>query len=105
MSYKIGDIITGIYSPEVADWCNQNKCVIVEIEPDNGERRFEIKSCEAPLMAVIDELRARITETDYKVLKCYEYSLCGKELPYDIAKLHEERQSLRDEINRIESEL
>lgn len=50
----------------------------------------------------IDLLKRQIAATDYKVTKCYEYSLCGLELPYDIEALHAERQSLRDKINELE---
>lgn len=53
----------------------------------------------------IAELKAQLSATDYKIIKCSEYSLNGQELPYDIAALHEERQAIRDEINRLESEV
>jgi len=47
-------------------------------------------------------LKATLESTDYQVIKCYEYSLNGLEMPYDIAQLHEERQALRDQINDLE---
>lgn len=50
----------------------------------------------------IEMLKKQIAATDYKVTKCYEYSLCGLELPYDIKALHAERQALRDKINELE---
>jgi hypothetical protein len=50
----------------------------------------------------IEELKTKLTDTDYKIIKCSEYQLAGKELPYDIAELHAERQALRDEINILE---
>ena len=50
----------------------------------------------------IAELKAQLDSTDYKIIKCMECSLAGVELPYDIAKLHAERQALRDEINELE---
>lgn len=50
----------------------------------------------------IDMLKKQIADSDYKVTKCYEYSLCGLELPYDIKALHAERQALRDRINELE---
>jgi hypothetical protein len=31
-----------------------------------------------------------------------EASLVGKPLPYDIESIHAERQTIRDEINRLE---
>lgn len=47
----------------------------------------------------VDNLKKQLTDTDYKIIKCYEYQLAGKELPYDIIELHEERQAIRDQIN------
>lgn len=50
----------------------------------------------------IDILKKQISASDYKVIKCHEYALVGKELPYDIEALHAERQALRDKINELE---
>lgn len=50
----------------------------------------------------IDELKSELSATDYKIIKCSEYSLNGQELPYDIAELHATRQALRDRINELE---
>ena len=45
MDYYIGQIFETIYTPECAEWCNNNDCYINEIEPlEDGTRRFEIKS-------------------------------------------------------------
>lgn len=55
------------------------------------------------IQSQIDALKARLAESDYKVTKCYESSLVGEVLPYDIEELHRERQSIRDEINRLEA--
>ena len=51
----------------------------------------------------IDDLKAELSSSDYKVTKCYEASLLGIELPYDIAILHSERQSIRDKVNELEA--
>ena len=51
----------------------------------------------------IVELKKQLAETDYKIIKCYEYQLVGLELPYDIQTLHTERQALRDRIKMCES--
>jgi hypothetical protein len=52
-----------------------------------------------PNYAEIDRLGAELAATDYKVIKCYELSLVGGEIPYDISGLHAARQELRDRIN------
>lgn len=59
----------------------------------------------AEKQAVIDALKAQIAESDYKVIKCAEAQLMGEELPYNVVELHEQRQALRDKINKIEVEL
>lgn len=52
----------------------------------------------------IAELKWQLQSTDYKVIKCSECQLLGKEMPYDVAELHAERQALRDKINELEKE-
>ena len=53
----------------------------------------------------IDSLKQEIESTDYQIIKCYEYALCNLPLPYDVIKLHEERQAIRDEINELKKTL
>lgn len=50
----------------------------------------------------IQDLKKQLDETDYKIIKCSEYSLAGKELPYDIEYLHTQRQAIRDRITELE---
>lgn len=59
---------------------------------------------EAPVdnSAEIEQLKAQLASTDYKVVKCSEAQMTGEELPYDIVALHAERQALRDRINELE---
>jgi hypothetical protein len=52
----------------------------------------------------IEILKAELAETDYKIIKSYEYQLVGLPLPYDIEALHSERQAIRDRINQLEGE-
>lgn len=53
----------------------------------------------------IADLKANLDGSDYKVIKCYEASLLGEELPYNIAELHRERQEIRNRINGLEEEI
>ena len=106
--YYIGQIFEDDYAPEVAKWCNENKCMIVELERVEDKRRFEIQKCPEPTeeqlkQSRIAELKYQLNSTDYKIVKCSECSLAGEELPYDIAALHAQRQALRDEINELEN--
>lgn len=42
---------------------------------------------------------------DWKMCKCYEFSLLGLPTPYDVAELNQKRQAVRDEINDLQAEL
>lgn len=44
MSFKLGQVFTGTYPPEAAEWCNEGqKYHIDEIDANaKGERRFKI---------------------------------------------------------------
>lgn len=53
----------------------------------------------------IADLKQKLTDSDYKVIKCYESSLVGSEMPYNINEVHKERQLIRDEINELEKKL
>ncbi len=55
-----------------------------------------------PNYEAIEQLKKQLDGTDYKVIKCYEASLVGADAPYDVNELHQERQEIRDEINRLE---
>lgn len=78
--------------------------------PHNYSRKYEekdgkiIMSWEAyPNYEEIDRLKKKLTETDYQVIKCYEASLVGGDMPYDVQTMHKERQEIRNEINRLEA--
>ncbi len=74
-------------------------------EEDNGVvyQRWEvIPNDPIVVRQQIEVLKAQLAASDYKVMKCYEASLVGKELPYDMVVLHEERQGVRDRIGELE---
>lgn len=52
----------------------------------------------------ISKLKKQLSDSDYRVIKCFEAQMTGGEMPYDITALHGERQALRDEINELENE-
>lgn len=51
----------------------------------------------------IKDFKQQLQNEDYKITKCYEASLLGLDMPYNVADLHQERQAVRDEINRLEA--
>ena len=72
----------------------KSSLLCINKEKSNQEKIFEI-----------DKLKAELSSTDYKVIKCAECSISGEEMPYDAEELHNERQSLRDKINELEEQL
>jgi len=48
-------------------------------------------------------LKKQLSNSDYKVIKCSEYSLLGLDMPCDVTALTAERKSYRDEINLLEN--
>ena len=55
-----------------------------------------------PVVKQIDNLKNKLSSTDYKIIKCYEYSLAGLDIPYDIISLHQKREELRNQIRELE---
>lgn len=51
------------------------------------------------------DLKQMLIDTDYKIIKCYEASLVGEPLPYDVNALVQERNAWREEINQLEAKL
>ena len=60
---------------------------------------------QSELILDIESLKSELQESDYKVIKCAEALTIGAEMPYDVESLHNERQALRDKINKLESEV
>jgi hypothetical protein len=50
-------------------------------------------------------LKALLSGTDYKVIKCYEAQLAEEEMPYDLKALLAERKAWRTELQQIMSDL
>lgn len=76
---------------------NAEESQIVDNEPvvdDNGL-----------LLSEIERLKSELQESDYKVIKCAEAICLNAELPYNMAKLHNVRQALRDKINELEKKV
>jgi hypothetical protein len=49
-----------------------------------------------------EQLAAELSDSDYKVIKCYEASLIGEPMPYDVEILVSSRQTIRNQINQNE---
>lgn len=79
----------------------------IEIVPyDAGEHisyRYVKSFDQKEVSNKIKSLKKELSAGDYKIIKCYEASLAGDFLPYDMETLRKERQSIRDQINELES--
>jgi len=53
----------------------------------------------------ISNLKNQLTSSDYKIIKGYEYSLVNKNAEYNMDELHDERQAIRDQINKLEKDM
>lgn len=68
-----------------------------------NEKRSEL---EAELRCLTSALQANNSEIgDWKVIKCLENQLVGKNPPYDMEELNKKRQDARDRIDAIRQEL
>lgn len=64
----------------------------------NTEKRYYLNRDRQKL---IESLQA----SDYKIIKATEYAALGLDCEYDLNALHQERQSIRDQINQLELEI
>lgn len=79
--------------------------MVTAIPYDAGDRisyRYEVVPDLQRMRKRIEDLKAQLSDSDYQVIKCYEASLMGAPLPYDISELHLSRQAIRDKINDLE---
>lgn len=86
--------------------CDDDNYTIRLVPYDNGDKisyRYEKVVNNYKLNADIEALKAELAETDYQVIKCYEASLVGEELPYDMKMLHTSRNAIRARINEIQA--
>lgn len=89
--------------------CPENYSVRI-VPYDAGDKisyRYEQKFNIRIVREKISELKNSLTSSDssigdYRITKCYEASLIGAEMPYNITELHQKRQDIRNEINRLE---
>lgn len=78
---------------------------VMAIPYDGGEKisfTYEKVIDKAGIQKKIEKLKKEVAETDYQVRKCYEYSIVGKPMPYDIETIHQSSETIRAEINRLE---
>ena len=113
-TYEIGQTFEDIYPPEAAVWCNGNGALIVELEPQDGKRVFEIQEIPAPSQEVINAgriaaLEQQIRATDSIALEALEIALGGNlvmpvDSETDYAAVLLNRQTLRAELAELKKQ-
>ena len=68
-------------------------------------QKWNIKANNQYINNQVENLKHKLEESDYQIIKCYEASLLGEKLPYDIKELHAVRQQIRDEINILQKKI
>lgn len=72
----------------------------------NPQDVFGLEAREARQAAKdLENYKIKLAESDYKIIKCYEYTLAGIDLPYDATELHKEREAIREEIRKLEEKI
>ena len=108
MNFELGTVFTLNEYDKAYQYISENGFTIEEIEPKGEERQFKIVEIPQPTeeeikQARISELKAKLSATDYKIIKCYEASMLGQELPYNLEELVAERDEWRSEINTLQN--
>lgn len=103
--YNIGDIF---YLDEdyinKSNYCDEHSLIIIEIEPDEKGRRFQIQEVpkrtekETALLR-IEELKSLLTNEDFKTIKFIQGKLSQEEFDKVVAQCDEWRK----EINELEA--
>ena len=76
---------------------------ILNADFETGKVWFELEETEEhKAIFEISQLKEQLIADDYKVTKCYEYSMLGAELPYNLEELHAKREQIRTKINELE---
>ena len=83
---------------------SDNNVTAFEFDEDKYKHYMDQEQKKASREKVV-ELKQQLSDTDYQVIKCAEYSQAGLESPYNIEELHNIRQELRDKINELETEI
>jgi hypothetical protein len=66
---------------------------------------WQVVPDDAAIRSQINELKERLSATDYQVIKCMECTMKGESLPYDLDAVTAERAAWRSEINELEKKL
>jgi len=81
---------------------NTNDCITLPPPTGMSKPRWNGTEWVDTQNVEIQKLKSQLEQSDYMIIKCYEYQFAGKELPYNLDALHRDRQTMRDKINQLE---
>lgn len=101
---ELGTIFTLEEYEKAYKFVDENGYTIEEIEPKGEERQFKIVEIPEPTeeelkQARIDELKDKLSETDYIVIKIAE----GEATKEEYAEVLAQRKAWRNEINELQA--
>lgn len=88
--------------PEGAGELDSYEFFFTETENEIVRNFRIIKNDKRKVTEKINELKQKIADTDWKVVRCYEASLMNEDMPYNVKELGEYRASIRSEIKQLQ---
>ena len=88
--------------PEGAGELDSYEFFFTETENEIVRNFRIIKNDKRKVAEKINELKQKIADTDWKVVRCYEASLMNEDMPYNVKELGKYRASIRSEIKRLQ---
>lgn len=101
---RIGGFLPFSESPPPDVGGNDSSRPYYEMEDGAVVQKWEIVNNDINVInQKIKELKAKLSDTDYKVMKCYEATLLNLPMPYAPEEVRRTRQEYRDGINTLEA--
>jgi len=97
--FKSGDFEDYCQNPGKYEIKNGEVIDITDTEEYKSAQKLEVLRTET--LNALREAEIELGNSDYKIVKSYEYQLLGLEIPYDLQSLHAEREELRERINEF----
>ena len=78
--------------------------IVVNVEDNTSEYLEALSSQQLKddISYYIYLLKGDLSDSDYKIIKCYESTLLGLDMPYNVSELIDERNMIRNQINEFE---
>lgn len=91
MEFYVGQIFEEMYPPEAAEWCNENNAQIIELEPKDDTRQFQIEELKPYQPTELEIAQAELCATEQQL----------KELDYIGIKIATGRATIEEYKDQI----